>query len=98
MPPTATTVSTTVDTSYRKLGHKAFYILTIKKSTTAICFLVLEIVLLIVQSSGVLRSNPQINSLLGGAELIVFLIFLVAIIAGLLAGYFSYIAWMKMAS
>jgi uncharacterized membrane protein YdbT with pleckstrin-like domain len=99
MPPTTETTpiaivtSTTADTSYRKLGHKAFYILTLKKSTAAICFLVLEIVLLIVQSSGILHSNPQINSLLGGAEFIVFLIFLVAIIAGLLAGYFSYIAF-----
>jgi uncharacterized membrane protein YdbT with pleckstrin-like domain len=93
MPPTTTTNPTTTDTSYRKLGHKAFYILTLKKSTVAICFLILEIVLLIVQSSGVLHSNPQMNSLLSGAEFIVFLIFLVALIAGLLAGYFSYIAF-----
>jgi uncharacterized membrane protein YdbT with pleckstrin-like domain len=93
MPPTATTPPIANGTVYRKLGHKAFYILTLKKSTTAICFLVLEMVLLIIQSSGVLHSNPQISSLLGGAEFIVFLIFLVALIVGLLAGYFSYIAF-----
>ena len=93
MPPTentTTNIAAHTNTSYRKLGSKAFYIITLKKSTAAIVFLAIEIIFLAIQASGVLQSNPQISGLLAVAEFAVFIIFLVALIVGLLVGYLSY--------
>jgi uncharacterized membrane protein YdbT with pleckstrin-like domain len=93
MPPTentTTNIAANTNTSYRKLGSKAFYIITLKKSTAAIVFLAIEIIFLAIQASGVLQSNPQISGLLAVAEFAVFIIFLVALIVGLLVGYLSY--------
>ncbi len=83
-----------LDGQYHGLGRTALYLHILKKGSISICFLVIDIALLALASSGTLnplvKTNPQLIPVINDVILIFFAGFIIALFIGIIAGYFAY--------